>query len=189
MVKRVSEEWGSLDILVNNAGIPVVTGPDDDTAAGGIGHGHLGMAADQYADEAAFLAALDDRLVALEGAQLGQRRDIRHSRGVEAVEQGHLMAEEVVQFFPGLRFDHRVRLTRSWMCRDDVGAWRTGGWGTAGALPPLRNADIGRPQHPTRPPWTWAYLQTVNNRCRPPPIVIPAQAGIQSIHRHAEQAR
>jgi len=35
MVKRVSEEWGSLDILVNNAGIPVVTGPDDDTAAGG----------------------------------------------------------------------------------------------------------------------------------------------------------
>src|SRR3990172_8186795 len=26
MVKRVSEEWGSLDILVNNAGIPVITG-------------------------------------------------------------------------------------------------------------------------------------------------------------------
>ncbi|MEE8346712.1 MAG: 3-oxoacyl-ACP reductase family protein [Dehalococcoidia bacterium] len=35
MVRRVSEEWGSLDILVNNAGIPVVAGPDDDTAASG----------------------------------------------------------------------------------------------------------------------------------------------------------
>lgn len=35
MVKRVTDEWGSLDILVNNAGIPVIADPSDTSAAAG----------------------------------------------------------------------------------------------------------------------------------------------------------
>ena len=32
---RISGEWGSVDILVNNAGIPVITGSEDASVAGG----------------------------------------------------------------------------------------------------------------------------------------------------------
>ncbi len=35
MVKRTSDEWGSLDILVNNAGIPVIASSEDAAVAGG----------------------------------------------------------------------------------------------------------------------------------------------------------
>lgn len=35
MVQRISGEWGSVDILVNNAGIPVITGSEDASVAGG----------------------------------------------------------------------------------------------------------------------------------------------------------
>jgi hypothetical protein len=56
------------------------------------------MAADQHAEEAAGVAALDDGLVALESAQFGARRDVLEAGGIEALEHRDLFAEKLFEF-------------------------------------------------------------------------------------------
>ncbi len=77
---------------------------DHAARAGVVGHRDLGVAADQHAEDLAFVAGFEDGLVALEGRQARLDDDFLDLLGREGFEQANLLQEEAFQ----INFTHAV---------------------------------------------------------------------------------